>query len=497
MDNALELRSVYKSFNNVEVLNNIDFTLRAGEVKGLIGKNGAGKSTLVKIVQGVYEPTAGTIRIFGKEIPPHASVKEHLENIGMIYQEFSLVPDLTVTQNIFLNQEILNHGLIDDKESHAKVVELFERYEIDINPRATVSILNTSDMQMVEICKQLMHNKRILLMDEPTAALEAKQSEKLYQIIHKLKAEGISIVFISHHLAEILENCDSVHVLLDGKTTLNEQIENVDLDDMINAMLGEEKGPVITRHRKGTISRKTPVLELRDVTSAVLRHPVSLKLYPKEVLGLAGLKGSGRTEIMHILFGIDRITGGEMLLDGRKVDFRHPEDAMDKGIFLVPENRQTQGLVLEHDLYENMTLPWLGDLIGRSGLVNDTEGESLVDKMISRLAIKCNTMRDKAKNLSGGNQQKVVIGKALGADTKILLMDDPTYGVDVHAKVQIMDIVDQFKRQGGSVIFVSSELEEVAENCDRILVLHRREIVRELCNDGGLVTKDQLAAAIQ
>ncbi len=497
IESALELRSIYKSFGRVEVLHDIDFTLERGEVKGLIGKNGAGKSTLVKIVQGVYEPTAGTIHIFGKEIPHTASMKERGEDVGMIYQDFSLVPDMTVTQNIFLNQEVLKHGLIDEKVCSEKVNELFDRYEIDIEPDTPVYALNTSDMQMVEICKQLIRDKKILLMDEPTAALEAKQAEKLYEIIEKLKSEGISIVFITHHLREILENCDSVHVLRDGKTAMSERIEDITLDDMIGAMLGEEKSKMANQRTITAVNREKPILELRNVTSSVLSKPLSLKLYPREVLGLAGLKGSGRTELIHILFGLDPITGGDMLLNGKKVNFQHPNDAVKAGIFLVPENRQTQGLVLEHDLYQNMTLPWLRRLARKNHLVNDSNGAKIVNNTIEQLEIKCNSLRDTIKNLSGGNQQKVVIGKALGSRPKILLMDDPTYGVDVHAKMQIMEIVDQFKQEGGSVVFVSSELEEVANNCDRILVLRRHRIMSELNNDGGSVSDEELAAAIQ
>lgn len=497
MENALELQGIYKSFGKVEVLSGIDFTLKSGEVKGLIGKNGAGKSTLVKIVQGVYEPTAGSIRIFGKEIAPTASMKERGEYVGMIYQDFSLIPDMTVKQNMFLNQEILKKGLIDERACSERVQELFDRYEIDIDPDTPVYALNTSDMQMVEICKQLIHDKRILLMDEPTAALEAQQAEKLYEIIRRLKSEGISIVFITHHLREIQENCDSVHVLRDGKTAMSENIEDITLDDMIGAMLGEERSKMGKRRRVSAVKREIPILELRDVTSSVLKEPISFKLYPREVLGLAGLKGSGRTELLHILFGLDTIKSGEMLLNGKRVSFQHPSDAARAGIFLVPENRQTQGLVIEHDVYQNMALPWLKSLAHKSRLIDDSNGTSIATNMIEQLEIKCNGLRDAVENLSGGNQQKVVIGKALGSKPQILLMDDPTYGVDVHAKTQIMDIVDQFKQNAGSVVFVSSELEEVADNCDRILVLRRHRIVDELHNDDRSVSDETLAAAIQ
>lgn len=497
-DYALEMRQISMKFNNLQVLFDVDFTLKRGEIKGLVGKNGAGKSTLLKIAEGLHVPTSGTIKMFGKEIPPTATIQERSESIGMVYQDFSLVPDLSVVENMFLNAEPHKGLLIDRNSCIRQAKELFDRYDININPLEKVGNLNTSDMQMVEICKQIVRRKKILLLDEPTAALEADQAQKLYRIIRLLKQEGMSAVFITHHLKEIMENCDSVDILRDGHLVMSSEIKDITLDDMVAGMLGEASKDFSRQHEFSKIERKTPVLEFRNVTSAILTKPLSFKLYKGEVLGIAGLKGSGRTELFHILFGIDKITGGEILINGENVRIKSPSSAVKQGIFLVPENRQTQGLSLEHSIYRNVTIPWLEKLKGKYLLLNDSLGEKLVRGLLEKLHVKYENSSDPVQSLSGGNQQKVVIAKALGANPGILLMDDPTYGVDVHAKLQIMEIINRFKKEGGSVIFVSSELEEIAYNCDRVLILRHHEFIGEKLNEiEGSLTQESLAVAIQ
>ena len=495
---ALELRHIDMKFQNLQVLFDVDFLLKKGEIKGLVGKNGAGKSTLLKIIQGLHVPTAGTIKVFGNEMTSNSAMKERAKYIGMVYQDFSLIPEMTVMENMFLNDEPHKGLLIDKKQCHQRASALFEKYGIQINPLEKVKNLNTSDMQMVEICKQIVREKKILLLDEPTAALEAEQAQKLYQIIHRLKSDGISAVFITHHLREIMDNCDSVDILRDGRKVLSTDIQNTTMDDMIAAMLGESSGEFVRLHEYTVIERKTPILELENVTSAILTKPISFKLYPGEILGIAGLKGSGRTELFHLLFGLDPITSGEIRINGKSVKFAHPRQAVKSGIFLVPENRQTQGLTLDHSIYRNITLPWLRRLKEKRLLLDDRKGKRIAGGLMEQLNVKYNHEDDPVQSLSGGNQQKVVIAKALGASPKVLLMDDPTYGVDVHAKAQIMEIMNEFKRQMGSVIFVSSELEEIAYNCDRVLIMYRHEIVNEIFNEKpGDLLQETLAAAIQ
>lgn len=492
---VLEMGKICMSFNGVSVLRDIDFTLNQGEIRGLIGKNGAGKSTLLKIIQGIYAPVSGTIRIFGKEIKN--DYKKASEYVGMIFQEFSLVSDMTVLQNIYLNSEIKNHGIINDKEGAKRVQDFFEEYDIHIDIYKKIKELNSSDMQMVEICKAVLKNKKIILMDEPTAALDGEQCEKLFKMVRQLKQNKISVVLITHHLKEIMDSCDSVTVIRDGDLTLNSKITDTSLEEMISAMLGEERDALKRKRSIMEIDLSAPLLEVKDITSANIKEPLSFKLFGGEVLGLAGLKGCGRTELFRVLFGVDPIHSGEIRINGKKIMIKNTKDAVKSGIFLIPESRQIQGLSINHSIKFNMELPWLKK-ITKKFLINDKEGHVIVDNYIDRMQIKTKNRDAVIRNLSGGNQQKVVIAKALATNPRIILMDDPTFGVDVHAKAEIMEIVDEFKKTGGAVILASSEIEEVNQNCNRILILKNRKIVNELKNDDyETVTQDTLAAAMQ
>ncbi len=485
------------AFSGVQVLKKVNLTLRQGEIKGLVGKNGAGKSTLLKIVEGIHTPTGGSIRILDHEIARTAARREQAKPVGMIFQDFSLVPYMTVVENIFLNHEIKRGFLIDMKKSRRLVREFFAKHCININPDALVKDLNTSDMQMVEICKSVLKNKKIILMDEPTAALEAEQTEKLFAIINTLKQEGISIILITHHLNEIMRVCDSVAVLRDGEMVMEAEIKNVTLQQIIAAMLGQEPETISHERAALTVDKSVPLLEARNITSASIGAPLSFKLYAGEVLGLAGLKGSGRTELFQILFGVEPATGGTLLVNGREVKIRHPGKAVREGIFLVPENCQTLGLSIEHTLFLNMQLPWL-NVFKKKWLVDDKGVLARIGDLIKKLHIKTNSAFTVIKNLSGGNQQKAVIGKALGTEPRIILMDDPIYGVDIHAKTEIMRIIDGFRKSGGAVMLASSEIEEIANNCSRIITMRNRRITGELDNeDFKTVTPERLTAAIQ
>lgn len=497
MSAAIEMQDIDMAFSGVQVLKKIHLTLKPGEIKGLVGKNGAGKSTLLKIVEGIHTPTGGTIRILGREITRSTPKRERSRSVGMIFQDFSLAPYMTVVENIFLNNELMKGMLIDEKKSRRLVDEFFTKHNISINPDSLVKDLNTSDMQMVEICKCVLKNKKIILMDEPTAALEAEQTEKLFAIIDALRKEGISIVLITHHLNEIMRVCDSVAVLRDGEMVMEAEIKDIKLEDIIAAMLGQEPEAIAHERASLYIDTSIPLLEVRDLTSASIRTPLSFKLYAGEVLGLAGLKGSGRTELFQILFGIEPATSGNIFIHGKEISIRHPKTAVANGIFLVPENRQTLGLSIEHTLYLNMQLPWLKSFT-RNFLVEDKRLKTRVRDFIDKIHIKTNSADTVIRNLSGGNQQKVVVAKALGTQPKIILMDDPTYGVDIHAKTEIMRIIDEFKKSGGAVMLASSEIEEVSGNCNRILTMRNRRITGELRNDDfKTVTQEILAAAIQ
>lgn len=492
---VLEMKDICMSFNGVFVLQDIDFNLKPGEIRGLIGKNGAGKSTLLKIIQGIYKPVSGDIKIFGEEI--HNNYRKASDSVGMIFQEFSLVSEMTVLENIYLNSEIKTYGIINEKESAKRVLDFFREYDIHIDIYKRIKELSSSDMQMIEICKAVLKNKKIILMDEPTAALDGKQCEKLFTMIQRLKENKISVVLITHHLKEIIQNCDSVTVIRDGYLTLDAQIQDASMDTIISAMLGEESNALQKKRSVVHIDKTTPLLEVKGITTRRIKTPLSFKLYEGEVLGLAGLKGSGRTELFQALFGVEPITGGQIQILGKPVRIRHPSEAVEAGFFLIPESRQIQGLSVDHSVRFNMELSWLNKM-KRHLLLDDKKGNEVAQNYIGRMQIKTQNLDTIVRSLSGGNQQKVVIAKALATNPKIILMDDPTFGVDVHAKAEIMQIIDEFKQTGGAVILASSETEEVNQNCNRILILKNQEITGELLNeDFETITQDELTAAIQ
>lgn len=492
---AIELRDIVMEFDGVRALDSVDFYLKNGEIRGLVGKNGAGKSTLMKIIQGIYTQTSGKVFLGGIEIPSTVSIRQREKIVSMIFQEYSLAEQLTVAQNIFLNFEPIKNGMIDDAACVKKAKEFFSGIGIAIDPSTKVRDLSTGEMQLVEIAKAIIRNTSIILMDEPTAALDADATKNFFEFIIKLRDKGYSIVISSHHLKDIMEVCDSVTVIRDGKVTLNKDIRETSLDQVISSMLGET---VYKQQKEKTlkkIDRSAPVLSVREIHSKNRNVAISLDLFPGEIVGFAGLKGSGRTEIFNNLFGIDPISHGEVVMNGKKVHIKSPEKAIQSGIFLIPENRHTQGLSLMHTLYENMLLPIVSKL-AKGVLVNDQKGKSIVLDMIRSLSIKTPGMDTKISLLSGGNQQKVVVGKALSSNSKVMLMDDPMYGVDIQAKLEIADAMENFTKQGNAVLFISSELEELTEYCDRILVIKDYCIAEEY-DGASQLTEDALMAAIQ
>lgn len=495
---AIEMREIVMEFSGVRALDKADFFLRQGQVMGLVGKNGAGKSTLMKIINGVYTQTSGTVSFFGNMIDRSVTVKEREHTVAMIYQDYSLVGEMTVAENIFLNSEPIRRGLIADTSCIEKTKAFFDSMDIHIDPREKVKNLSTGDMQMVEIAKAIMKNTKIILMDEPTAALDAEATVKFFEIITKLKEKGYSIVISTHHLQHIMDNCDSVTIIRDGKTCMAKPIQDTSLTEVISQMLGETGFQARKSRPYRNYDHEKPLLEVKNITSKVIQKPLCFEIRPGEVVGLAGLKGAGRTEIMNCLYGIDPFKSGEILLQGKSLKIKQPKDAIKNGIFLVPENRHTQGLSLMHTLYDNALLPILRQLTRKKVLIDDKKGKQIVDDIIDTMKVKTPGKNVVISKLSGGNQQKVVVGKALKSNPKILLMDDPTYGVDIHAKLDITNSISRFTDEGGGVLFVSSELIEMIENCDRILLIKYNQIVGEIRDvpNAGL-TEDSLMAAIQ
>lgn len=495
---AIEATGIVMEFGGVRALDGVDFRLKNGEVMGLVGKNGAGKSTLMKIINGVYTHTDGALRFFGKNIEKNTPIAEREKTVSMIYQDYSLVGEMSVAQNIFMHCEPIKNGLIDDRACIAAARDFFKTMGLAIDPLCKVGSLSTGDMQLVEIAKAIIKKTSVILMDEPTAALDAEATEKFFEIINKLKSEGYSIVISTHHLRHIVELCDSVTVVRDGKTCMDKSLGDTSLEEIIAAMLGESGFHAQKLREKREFDTKNPLLSVKSITSAALREPVSLELYPGEVLGLAGVKGSGRTEIFNCIYGIDPARSGKILVDNKPAKISSPGDAIKNKIFLVPENRHTQGLSLMHSLYDNALLPILPSLACRRPFIDDKRGAGVVDNIINTMRVKTPGRDVIIGNLSGGNQQKVVVGKAMESSPRVIMMDDPTYGVDIHAKGDIAASIERFTAQGNAVLFASSELSELIENCDRILIIKYNRIVGEIRDvpSAGL-TEDGLMAAIQ
>ncbi|MCL6547504.1 MAG: sugar ABC transporter ATP-binding protein [Alicyclobacillus sp.] len=474
---VLEMRNIDKSFNRVPVLRKAHFELRKGEVHALVGGNGAGKSTLMKILTGVYSKDGGEIRIDGKPVEIHSAQDSERLGVAMIFQEFSLVPTLTVAENIFLSREPRRGLFVNDREAVKRARQLLEQLAVDIDPRAVVDTLGVGYWQMVEIAKALSKDARILIMDEPTSSLSEAETRTLFDLVRRLKDRGISIIYISHRMAEIFEICDRITVLKDGQTVLTEECARLTLDQVIEAMLGADAGKSFSWVERKFERPVEPVLTVRHLSYGNRVKDVSFDLYAGEIVGLAGLMGSGRTEIAECIFGIRRATGGEVRVNGRLI--RRTRDAIREGVALVPEDRRKQGLVLDHTVRDNFMLPSLQRLT-KGWFVQDVQGARMADSYIEKLRIKTEGSGKVVRLLSGGNQQKVVLGKWLARDPKVLILDEPTIGVDIGAKSDIVEIIRALADSGIAVLVISSELQELLAVSDRLLVLYNGTILREL-----------------
>lgn len=476
----IRLENISKSFFGVPVLKNVNFETCSGEVHALVGGNGAGKSTLMKILTGVYAKDQGSIFFDGEETVFHNYKDAFLRGIAMIFQEMSSVPTLTVTENIFLNNEALKGKCFLDRASMRKrAEELLDRLGVEISPDAVVGDLSVGEKQMVEIVKALSSDAKILVMDEPTASLSANEVEKLFEIIDNLKRQKIAVIYISHRMNEILAIADKVTVLRDGQIVAELLNENLKVETIIGHMMGNETGTSFEWIPPKTGFSKEAALEVEglDVTDTV--KDISFRLHGGEVIGFAGLMSSGRTEILETLFGIRRPRGGSIRINGKEVVIHSPGQAIRAGFGLVPEDRRTQGLVLIHSLKKNLVLPILKKMCTGVFLspkkINEAARQS-----IQELSVKTDSADKIISLLSGGNQQKIVISKWLRSDMKILLLDEPTAGVDIGSKKELIATVRKFTDQGNSAIFVSSELQEMMAVCDRIYILKRGKIINEL-----------------
>lgn len=485
----LRMLKITKSFDGVKALSSVDFELIGGEIHGIVGQNGAGKSTLMKILSGVYRKDSGEL------------MNPRKYRISTVFQEFSLIPELSVGANIFLNNEPRKGFLIDDMLVEEEVRKLFNELRVGeyIDAKETVANLSVSSCQLVEITKAMARKSRILILDEPTSALSDSEKQTLFHVMKNLKEEGVSIVFISHYLEDILSICDRITVLRDGMNILTDYTRNIDIDMLIRAMVGE-KGYVKSSFRRSEVDRNLqPLLEasVKSDSSGKLKD-IELKLHRGEVVGIAGLLGSGRTELLNSIYGIDRKSKKTMIIEGRKVDIRSPSDAIKHGIAMIPEDRRKQGLILEQSVKDNILLPILNTMTKFPGFIDDVRGDHLARDITGRLRVKLANIWQKVKLLSGGNQQKVVLSKALIHNSNVLLLDDPTSGIDISSKQDIYNIIHDFTESGKAVVWVSSEFSELSQHCDRIVVLKKGRIVSQInCSEVEDLNEEKLLKFVE
>lgn len=473
----VELENVYKSFPGVKALDNVSFKLKSGEVLALLGENGAGKSTLMKILSGAYTKDSGTIKIFGKTIDEINPVKAQELGIAIIHQELNMCAHLTIAQNIFLGRELTNKGMLSDKEMNKEAVKILKRLNMEVDPETLVGDLSVSKQQMVEIAKALSTNAKILIMDEPTSALTSTEIEDLFSIIKKLKSEGHGIVYISHRLEELEYIVDRVMILRDGQYIVSMDYKDTSLSEIISFMVGREiteKFPKI----KASVGKK--ILEVQNLNAGSHVRDINLSLYEGEIVGIAGLMGAGRTETTRALFGADPKDSGTVFIDGREVIIDKPIDAIKAGIVLAPEDRKKDGLCTKLSIKDNIALPNLDILSSKFGIVNRKDERDMTNKTVENLDIRLASIEGNAEGLSGGNQQKLAVGKWLARDSRVVIFDEPTRGIDVAAKVEIYNLMNELKEQGIGVLFVSSEMPEILGMSDRILVMADGKITKEL-----------------
>jgi len=483
----LEMRGIVKSFPGVQALRGVDLCLRSGEVLALLGENGAGKSTLMKVLGGAHRADEGTIAIHGRETPFDSPQDSRSAGVAVIYQEFNLVPGLTAVENIFLGQEVTRAGFVAQKQERERAAGLFKRLGVEIDLDIPCRRLATAQQQLVEIAKALALDARIIVMDEPSAALTSHEVERLFEIIHDLKRQGIGIIYISHRLNEVFTIADRVTVLRDGKNVGERPIAQITRNEMIELMVGRELKDEFPA-RTATIG--SPRLEVSGLRRGRAVRDVSFAVRRGEILALTGLVGAGRTETVRLIFGADPREAGEIRLDGRALLIRSPRDAISAGIGLLTEDRKLQGLVLGHSVRENFGLPNL-TWLSRRGFVQLGQERGHFARYVDQLRIKVPSQEQRAGNLSGGNQQKVVLAKWLARNCDVLIFDEPTRGIDVGAKYEIYLLMNELAVAGKALVMISSELPEVLGMADRILVMHEGRVTGEIA-DARRATQEQV-----
>ncbi|AKA71321.1 sugar ABC transporter ATP-binding protein [Clostridium scatologenes] len=475
----LEMVGISKSFPGVKALQDVHIKAYGGKVLALLGENGAGKSTLMKIVSGVYKKDEGKIIVDGNEIEIQGI--KHAESLGItiIHQELSVLPNLTVAQNIFLGNEKFSKGTRKINKAWMKERSKYflDQIGCNINPNTLVKDINLGEMQMIEIAKALTKNSSVIIMDEPTTALTDVETQKLFEVIRKLKEKGIAIIYISHRMDEIFQICDSITVLRDGKYIGSVETKDVTKDDLITMMVGrklEEQFPY------KEVEKEKVLLKVENLSMKDKVKDVSFEIKSGEILGVSGLMGAGRTELAKTIFGDYKKDSGEIYVDGEKVNINSPKDAIKYGICYLSEDRKQEGLILNLSVAQNMTLPNLTSYENKMKRIDKKSEKKEVEEYIKRLSIKTPSQEQLVKNLSGGNQQKVILAKWLMRSPKVLIVDEPTKGIDVGAKKEIYEVLNKLKSMGKAVIMISSDMAEILGVSDRVMVMHEGKVTGEL-----------------
>lgn len=480
MEDILKLTNISKSFPGVKALSNVNLTIKKGEVHALVGENGAGKSTLMKTISGAYKKDSGTIWFDGREVEVTSPKQSELMGISIIYQELNLIERVTVAENVFIGRYPLKGGMVRWSKMFKDAQALFDEFDLKIDARKLLSSLTMAQKQMVEIIKSVSINAKIIIMDEPTSSLSTKETESLFHIIQKLKTNGVAVVFISHRLDEIFAICDRMTVLRDGQYIGACDIKGITKSQMIAMMIGRELTQQYPERNTAIGEVSLDVQHFSD--GGVHVHDVSFQAHKGEVLGFYGLVGAGRTETMRMIFGVDKKSGGKVFLHGREITVKNPRDAIRQGFGFITENRRDEGLLLHSTICTNTVLVALNKVL-RFGLIDYKEESRVAKEYVEKLHTATPSVNQRAMYLSGGNQQKVVLAKWLFSDSEVIIFDEPTRGIDVGARREIYQIINDLVAEGKTIIVISSDMEEIMGLSDRILVMHEGCIAGELLKE--------------
>lgn len=490
-EKVLDMKNINISFFDVQVLHDVNFSLKPGEIHALMGENGAGKSTLMKILNGVYKAASGEIYIDGKKAVINSPNDARNYGISFMHQEILMAGNMTIAENIYMGVEPVSKGFVDMKTMNEKAQEMLDSLGLKLSAKQQVGLLSVAQQQMIEIARALSFHAKIIVMDEPTSSLTNREVEVLFDQIRKLKEQNIAVVYISHKMDEIEAVCDRITVLRDGHYIGTEKIKEVSIDKIVSMMVGREiENMYDSKPHRGTET----MLEVKNLSNDYLKD-ISFELKRGEILGFAGLVGAGRTELARAIFGIDSIDSGEIWLKGKRISCKTPQDAIRLGIGLVPEDRKRQGLVLMHSVAYNLTLAIVDTFI-KGFHVDHKKEQEIIDQYANKLSIKMSSPDQKCLNLSGGNQQKVVISKWLATGADVLILDEPTRGIDVGAKYEIYHLVSELADKGIAVIVISSELPEVINLSSRVVIMHEGRLLNILDKEKEEITQEKIMMCI-